>query len=246
MVQDIVEGCSARFESQILFVATGQSALVARPTLQKLTDRFTVPVPLSDKDVETVVREVVLRKKAEHVPVLKSALDAVSGEIGKHLGGTLTAPKAADKPDLVPDYPLLPTRRRFWELALRSIDRAGKAGVLRSQLRIVHEAAARVASKPVGHVVGADFLYEEKSPDMLQSGVVLKEIDELIRGLRTAAWGREVRSPLCSLIFLISQIPPRTIGGETGARATPPVPPALPWEDPPPDRAPARERGRRV
>ncbi len=242
IVQDIVEGCSARFESQILFVATGQSALVARPTLQKLTDRFTVPVPLSDKDVETVVREVVLRKKAEHVPVLKSALDAVSGEIDKHLGGTMLAPKAADKPDLVPDYPLLPTRRRFWELALRSIDRAGKAGVLRSQLRIVHEAAARVASKPVGHVVGADFLYEEKSPDMLQSGVVLKEIDELIRGLRTAGGDGELRSRICSLIFLISQIPPRTIGGETGLRATAPFLADLLVEDLATDGARLRKR----
>ena len=140
-VQNIVEGCSARFESQVLFVATGQSALTATPTLQKLTDRFAVQVALSDKDVETVVREVVLRKKPEHVPTLKSTLDAVSGEIDRHLGGTQLAPKAADKPDLVPDYPLLPTRRRFWELALRAIDRAGKAGVLRTQLRIVHEAA---------------------------------------------------------------------------------------------------------
>ena len=56
-VQNIVEGCSARFESQVLFVATGQSALTATPTLQKLTDRFAVQVALSDKDVETVVRE---------------------------------------------------------------------------------------------------------------------------------------------------------------------------------------------
>jgi hypothetical protein len=222
-VQNLVEGCSARFESRVLFVATGQSALTATPTLQKLTDRFAVQVALSDKDVETVVRQVVLRKRAEHVPALKSALDAVSGEIDKHLGGTQLAPKAADKPDLVPDYPLLPTRRRFWELALRAIDRAGKAGVLRTQLRIVHEAAARVAAKPVGYVVGGDFLYEEQSPGMLQSGVLLKEIDELIRGFR-AAGGEdgELKSRICALIFLISQIPARTIGGETGLRATAP------------------------
>ena len=62
-VQGIVQGCSARFESSVLFVATGQSALTATPTLQKLIDRFPVPVELSDNDVETVVREVVLRKK---------------------------------------------------------------------------------------------------------------------------------------------------------------------------------------
>ena len=36
-MQNIVEGCSARFKSQVLFVATGQSASTATPTLQKLT-----------------------------------------------------------------------------------------------------------------------------------------------------------------------------------------------------------------
>jgi hypothetical protein len=241
-VQNVVEGCSARFQSQVLFVATGQSALTATPTLQKLTDRFAVQVALSDKDVETVVREVVLRKKPEHIPTLKSTLDAVSGEIDKHLGGTQLAPKAADKPDLVPDYPLLPTRRRFWELALRAIDRAGKAGVLRTQLRIVHEAAAHVAAAPIGHVVGADFLYEEQSPGMLQSGVLLKEIDELIRSLRTDDPDGELKSRICALTFLISQIPSSTIGGETGLRASSPFLADLLVEDLADDGARLRKR----
>lgn len=221
-VQNIVEGCSARFESQMLFVATGQSALTATPTLQKLTDRFAVQVALSDKDVETVVREVVLRKHPEHIPTLKAKLDSVSGEIDQQLGGTQLAPRAADKPDLVPDYPLLPTRRRFWELALRAIDRAGKGGVLRTQLRIVHEATARVADKPLGHVVGADFLYEEQSPGMLQSGVLLKEIDELIATLRTEGADGELKARVCALVFLVTQIHPKTVGGE-GLRATAPL-----------------------
>jgi hypothetical protein len=241
-VQNLVEGCSARFESQVLFVATGQSALTATPTLQKLTDRFAVQVALSDKDVETVVRQVVLRKKPEHVPALKSALEAVSGEIDQHLGGTQLAPRAADKPDLVPDYPLLPTRRRFWELALRAIDRAGKAGVLRTQLRIVHEAAARVAAETVGNVVGGDFLYDEQSPGMLQSGVLLKEIDELIRGLRAEGDDGELKSRVCALIFLISQIPARTFGGETGLRATSPFLADLLVEDLAADGARLRKR----
>jgi len=219
-VQLIAEDCASRFNNQVLIVATGQSALTATPTLQKLTDRFTVMVPLSDKDVETVVREVVLRKRPECIPGLESALDGVRGEIDKHLGGTQIAPKAADKPDLIPDYPLLPTRRRFWELALRAIDRAGKAGVLRTQLRIVHEATAHVAGKPIGHVVGADFLYDEQSPGMLQSGVLLKEIDELIRSLRGEGPDGGLKSRICALILLVSQIPSRTIGGETGLRAT--------------------------
>ncbi len=219
-VQNIVEGCSARFESQVLFVATGQSALTATPTLQKLTDRFAVQVALSDKDVESVVREVVLRKRSEHVLALKSKLDGVSGEIDRHLGGTQLASKAADKQDLVPDYPLLPTRRRFWEMALRAIDRAGKAGVLRTQLKIVHEAARDVADDQIGHVVGGDFIYEQQAPGMLQSGVLLKEIDELIRGLRSEGLDGPLKSRICALIFLISQVPSRALGGETGLRAT--------------------------
>lgn len=241
-VQLLVEGCRDRYQSQLLIVATGQDELGARPTLQKLFDRFPVKVGLSATDVETVVRQVVLRKKPEHVPTLKSTLDAVSGEIDKHLGGTQLAPKAADKPDLVPDYPLLPTRRRFWELALRAIDRAGKAGVLRTQLRIVHEAAASVAAAPVGHVVGADFLYEEQSPGMLQSGVLLKEIDELIRSLRTEGPDGELKSRICALTFLISQIPSRTIGGETGLRATAPFLADLLVEDLADDGARLRNR----
>jgi hypothetical protein len=221
-VQNIVEGCSARFESQVLFVATGQSSLIGTPTLQKLTDRFAVQVALSDKDVESVVRQVILRKQPAQVPNLKLTLDGVSGEIDRQLGGTQLAPRAADKQDLVPDYPLLPTRRRFWELVLRAIDRAGKAGVLRTQLKIVHEAAREVAADPIGHVVGGDFIYDQQSPGMLQSGVLLKEIDELIRSLRGGDADSRLKSRICALIFLISQMPSRTIGGE-GLRVTAPI-----------------------
>lgn len=189
-----------------------------------------------------MVREVVLRKRPEHVPALRATLDSVSGEIDKHLGGTQLAPKAADKPDLVPDYPLLPTRRRFWERALRAIDSAGKAGVLRSQLRIVHEAARRVADAPVGHVIGADFLYDEQSPVMQQSGVLLKEIDELIRGLRAEGPDGVLKSRICALVFLINQIPRGSIGGETGLRATAPFLADLLVEDLADDGARLRKR----
>jgi hypothetical protein len=215
-VQFIAEDCSNRFKNQVMIVATGKSGLTATPMLQKLTDRYTLQVALSDKDVETVVREVVLRKRPEHVSALKSTLDGVSGEIDRHLGGTQLAPKAADKADLIADYPLLPTRRRFWELALRAIDRAGKAGVLRTQLRIVHEATACVACEPIGHVVGADFLYEEQSTPMQQTGVLLKEIDELIRGLRSQGPDGELKSRICALIFMLTQIPSRTTAARPG------------------------------
>jgi len=219
-VQLLVEACSSSFDCQVLVVATGQSALTANPTLQKLMGRFSVTVALSDTDVETVVRKVVLRKKPDSVDAIEESLNVVSGEIDRELGGTRLAATAADKVTLVSDYPMLPTRRRFWERALRAIDKAGKAGVLRTQLKIVHEAVRSVADKPLGHVIGGDFLFRSESASMLQSGVLLKEIDELIRSLGDGTADGELKSRACSLIFLISQLPHEGVG-DTGVRATP-------------------------
>lgn len=220
-VQHLVEGCSSRFGSQVVVVATGQAALAANPTLQKLIDRFSVTVALSDTDVETVVRKVVLRKKPDAVAATTESLEKVSGEIARQLGGTRLEAKAADKATLVPDYPLLPTRRRFWERALRAIDKAGKAGVLRTQLKIVHEAARSVANEPLGNVIGGDFIFHSESASMLQSGVLLKEIDELIRSLKDGSPDGELKSRACALIFLISQLPHDGVG-DAGVRATSP------------------------
>ena len=112
-VQYLAEDCSSRFGSQVLFVATGQAALTSTNTLRKLMGRFTVEVALSDTDVETVVRKVVLRKKPDQVAAIEQALGKVSGEIDRQLGGTRLEAKAADKSTLVADYPLLPTRRQI-------------------------------------------------------------------------------------------------------------------------------------
>ena len=105
-VQYLVEGCSARFGSQVVVAATGQAALTANPTLQKLIDRFSVTVALSDTDVETVVREVVLRKRPDAVAAIEEALEKVSGEIDRQLGGSSLEAKAAQA-----WRPRLPTRR---------------------------------------------------------------------------------------------------------------------------------------
>ncbi len=221
-VQHIVEGCSTRFNSQVLVVATGQAALTANPVLQKLIDRFPVPVALSDTDVETVVREVVLRKRPDKVPDIAAALEQVTAEIDRQLGGTRIEAKGADKATIVADYPLLPTRRRFWERALRAIDKAGKAGVLRTQLKIVHEAARSVADQPLGNVIGGDFVFRSESASMLQSGVLLKEIDELIRGLDDGSVEGQLKSRAAALVFLISQLSHNGVG-DTGVRATAPI-----------------------
>lgn len=218
-VQEIVQDCSARFDSRVLFVATGQAQLAATSDLQRLQDRFTVKVMLQDSDVEKVVREVVLRKDPSKVPLIEAALDRVSGEIGKHLGGSRIAANASDKPDLVPDYPLLPTRRRFWEAALRSIDHAGTKGQLRAQLDIVHAATRAVADRDLGWVIPADALYKNLESHMQTSGVLPRDTATLIRDRNNGTPDGELLSRVCSLIFLVGKL--ETQGSNTaGVKAT--------------------------
>lgn len=218
-VQNIVEACSSRFGSRILFVATGQSALGKTTQLSKLKGRFTVQIELSDKDVEQVVREVVLRKREDHKTDLKAVLDRASGEISRHLADTRIGWRATDSEDLIPDYPLLPVRRRFWESVLRAVDSAGTAGQLRTQLRIVHEAAREVAGQLVGHVVAGDFIYDQLKPEMLQSGVLLRDIDVAINEQLKKSPDGLLRARLCALIFLIGKLPTEGIAA-TGIRPT--------------------------
>ena len=219
VVQEVVEACSKRFGDRLLFLGTGQTALSGTPALQRLQGRFTVNVELSDHDVETVIRRVVLAKRPDRTGDVQAALDACAGEIDRHLSGTRIAPRNEDKQVLVEDYPLLPVRRRFWEQALRAVDRAGTAGQLRTQLRIVYDAIRRTAGDPVGTVVPADFLFEELSSNLLQSGVLLREIHEAIVGQDDGTPGGALKSRLCALVFLIRKLP-REAGVDSGVRAT--------------------------
>lgn len=218
-VQTIVEACSSRFGSRLLFVATGQAALQANTTMSKLQGRFTVRVSLSDTDVERVVREVVLRKKEDKKPELKAVLDRASGEIDRHLAETKIGPRSTDAAELVPDYPLLPVRRRLWESLLRAIDEAGTAGQLRTQLRIVHEAARTVATEPIGTVVAGDFIFDQLRSDMLQSSVLLRDVDAAIVNQLKEGEDGKLRGRMCALIFLISKLPTEGIAA-TGVQAT--------------------------
>lgn len=216
-VQGIVEDLCSKFGSTLLVVGTGQSAIQATSQLQKLQGRFNVRVELSDRDVEHVVREVILRKKPTTTPQLKTVLENSSGEIDRHLAGTKIAPSSADQPALIPDYPLLPSRRRFWERVLRAID-TGTAAQLRTQLRMVHEAARAVAEKPVGTVVGGDFIYEQQKPAMLQSGVLLNDLAVIIEQQHDGTAEGALRARLCATIFLIGRLP-ASGAAATGLRA---------------------------
>jgi len=219
VVQEVVEACSKRFGDRLLFLGTGQTALSGTPALQRLQGRFTVNVELSDTDVETVTRRVVLAKRSDRINDVKSTLDGNVGELDRHLVGTRIGPRSEDKSVLMEDYPLLPVRRRFWEHALRAVDRAGTAGQLRTQLRIVYDAIRRTADDPLGTVVPADFLFEEISANLLQSGVLLREVNETITGQDDGSPDGCLKSRLCALVFLIRKLP-REAGADIGVRAT--------------------------
>ena len=219
-VQEVVEACSKRFGDRVLFVGTGQTALSGTAALHRLQGRFAVNVELSDQDVETVIRRVVLAKRSDRLGDVHATLDASAGEVARHLIGSRIAPRAEDEAVLADDYPLLPVRRRFWEHALRAVDRAGTAGQLRTQLRIVYDAIRRTADDPLGTVVPADFLFEELETNLLHSGVLLREIHETIVRLRAdVADDGPLKSRLCALVFLIRKLP-REPGSDIGVHAT--------------------------
>ena len=218
VVQEVVETCSKRFGDRVLFVGTGQTALSGTPALQRLQGRFTVNVELSDNDVETVIRRVVLAKRPDRLGDLQAALESSAGEIDRHLNGARIAPRSEDKAVLAEDYPLLPARRRFWEQALRAVDRAGTAGQLRTQLRIVYEAIRANADQPLGTVVPADFLFGQVATNLLNSGELLREIHETILGQNDGTPDGELKSRVCALVFLIRKLP-RDPGVDAGLRA---------------------------
>jgi hypothetical protein len=220
-VQEVAEALCKQLDSRVLLIGAGQTALAGNmPLLQRLTGRFTIPVELSDSDVETVTRRVVLAKKADKRKAIEDTLNAHAGEIDRELAGTRIAACAEDRDIIVDDYPLLPVRRRFWEHVLRAVDVPGTASQLRTQLKIVHEAVRQTAEATLGTVVPADFIFGQLHPDLLRGGILLREIDEKIRNLDDKTDDGRLAQRLCGLIFLIRKLPLEAVA-DIGVRATP-------------------------
>lgn len=218
---NLLSECLAkRFGARLLFVATGQTALSGTPVLQKLQDRFMVKVELSDADVETVIRKIVLAKRPDRVEQLEKLLEKCSGEISRHLTDTKIGPHPEDEKVLTVDYPLLPVRRRFWERVLRAVDRGGTAGQLRTQLRIVYEAVQKTANSPLGTVVAADFVYDVRATELLGTGVLLREIFEKVARLDDGTPDGSLKARLAALVFLIGRLSHEE-NLDDGVRATP-------------------------
>ena len=111
-VQEVSEALCKQLDSRVMLIGAGQTALAGSvPLLQRLRGRFTIPVELSDLDVETVTRRVVLAKKADKVKAVQDCLATHAGEIDRQLAGTAIASRSEDRNVIIDDYPLLPVRR---------------------------------------------------------------------------------------------------------------------------------------
>jgi hypothetical protein len=218
-VQEVTEALSKDMDGRLMIVGTGQSALNDVPNLQRLMGRFTIKIHLKDNDVEKVVRTVVLQKREDKKADIRQLIAKNEGEITRQLKATKLATQAEDDMAYLPDYPLLPVRRRFWERVLHSVDATGTAAQMRTQLRVVHEACRAYADAELGAVVPGDFLYDQISNDLVSTGEMQKRFQEIIELQKTRPDGA-LRSRICALVFLINKLP-RQHGADLGVRAEP-------------------------
>ena len=218
-ITELTEAICIQLDSKVMLVQSGQSALSATPQLQKLKDRYRITAQLSDTDVEAVTRKVLLRKKAASIGDIKSMLNQNAGEISKHLSDTGIAERSEDSRTIIDDYPLLPTRRRFWEECFKAVDAAGTHSQLRSQLRILHDSLIVMADRELGAVLPADALYDSISANLVNTGVLLNEIELRIRQLDDGTDEGKLRKRICGLVFLIGKLP-REGTSDLGVRAT--------------------------
>ena len=216
-IQTIAERLTGRFDGRVLLLATGQQALSDVQNLQKLLDRFPIQIALGEADVDAVVRKTVLRKKTSSEEPIRSMLDANAGEISRHLRGSRLAHTVHDNDEAILDWPLLPSRRRVWELILRELDRTGLGGTLRGQLRTALDAARRYGDKPLGHAVPADFLYGRFSTEAYNAGLLPGETRNRIETLSGGPETEQLKARILMLVYMLGRIAPEA--DQHGVRA---------------------------
>ena len=205
-VQELIESLAKGMDGRVLVVTTGQSALADTPTLSKLLGRFSVPVLLSTSDVEEVLRETVLKKKASAAAGLAQLFSASGclGEVSSHLRHSGFEHRREDEPALGAAYPLLPTRQRLWERVLGSTDTTGTGIQLRSQLRLAFDAVKTTRDAPLGQVVGGDFIYDEIRQRLRQANQISAEIANSIDELHKI--GHVLKARALKAVFLLSRV----------------------------------------
>jgi hypothetical protein len=218
-IQTIAERLASRFDGRLLLVATGQQALSDVANLQKLLDRFPVQVALGEADVDSVIRQTVLRKKGEADAPIRAMLSANAGEIHRQLRGSRLAHSVHDDDEAVLDWPLLPSRRRVWERILRELDRTGLGGTLRGQLRTTLDAARSYADRPLGHAVPVDFLYGRFATEAYNAGQLPQETRNRIEALRAGDATAQLKARILKLLYMLGRIAPDA--DHHGVRAQP-------------------------
>ena len=217
-VQEAVEACSKNFGGKLLFIGTGQTAVTGTSNLKKLEGRFTIRVELSDADVDAVIRQVILAKKAEAKSPIEQIMQTNLGEISRHLAGTTIGHQQDDIPHFPQDYPILPVRRRFWENALRVLDQTGTDSQLRNQLSMIHKVIQTNLNEPLGSVVPADYLYFDSADKLLQSRILPRKVHEKTMSWCKGSEDEKLMGRACGLVFLVNKL--ASSNNEIGIHAT--------------------------
>lgn len=217
-VQEAVEACCKNIGGKLLFIGTGQTAVTGTSNLKKLEGRFTVRIELSDADVDTVIRQVILAKKPAAIAPIDKVMQTNLGEVSRHLAGTSIGHRQDDIAFFPQDYPILPVRRRFWEHTLRVLDQTGTDSQLRNQLSMIHKVIQTNLDASVGHVVPADLLYFDAADKLLQARILPRKVHE-----KTIKWSKgtedeRLMARACGLVFLITKLAGNN--NEVGVKAT--------------------------
>ncbi len=217
-VQEVVEACSKNIGGKLLFIGSGQTAVTGTSNLKKLEGRFTIRVELSDSDVDTVIRKVILSKKADAISPIEKMMNSNLGEISRHLAGTTIGHRQDDIPYFAQDYPILPIRRRFWEKSLRTLDQTGTDSQLRNQLSMIHKVIQTNLDESLGHVVPADYLYFDCADKLLQSRIVPRKVHEKTMRWVNGSEDERLMARACGLVFLINKL--ASSNNEVGIKST--------------------------
>jgi len=205
-VQEVVEACCKNIGGKLLFIGTGQTAVTGTSNLKRLEGRFTIRVELSDADVESVVRKVILGKKPEAISSIDQVMDTNLGEISRHLGNTSIGHRQSDIQHFAQDYPILPVRRRFWENTLRVLDQTGTDSQLRNQLSMIHKVIQTNLDDELGSVVPADYLYFDSADKLLQSRIIPRKVHEKTMTWFKGSEDEKLMARASGLIFLINKL----------------------------------------
>ncbi len=206
ILQETVETCCKKLGGKLLFVGTGQTAVTGTPNLKKLAGRFTIPIELSDTDVDSVIRKVLLAKKPTAMDTIKETMTTNLGEISRHLHKTEIQHRQDDVDIFVADYPILPVRRRFWESTLKALDQTGTDSQLRNQLSMIHKVIQSNTNLEVGNVIPGDELYFDNAVKMQQAHTLPRKIYEFTTKHAKGTVDEQLIARAVGLVFLINKL----------------------------------------